>query len=282
MGHVPSWRTPHGAAYAGDCLDILGSLPSNAFQCILADPPYFQVLEDTAWDNAWPDQEAWLDWCLEWIGECRRLLRPDGILYVFGQLGKREHAWLHLCSAAARAAQFHDMIIWDRVVGYNDRADSFTPQYEMALALRKDPAARVYFDKDAVRIPYDEDTIQAYLRDKRYKDKGARETHLRQGKKATNILRVPSLKGASREKVGHPSQKPERLIEMLLLSSSRPGDLVLDPFLGSGTTALVAERHARDWVGVEIDEAYLSMARTRLSEAFPGMLCPPASGPLSH
>jgi DNA modification methylase len=274
MRHIPVWRTPNGDAYQGDSLTVLKDLPDDEFQCIIADPPYFQVLEHTSWDTAWPDQDSWLEWSLNWIRECHRVVRPDGIIYIFGQLGKREHAWLHLCSEAARVGQFHDMVIWDRVVGYNNRGDSFTPQYEMALALRKQGSEKAYFNKDAVRTPYSEETVKAYLRDKRYKDRDAREAHLRRGKKATNILRVPSLKGSSREKVGHPSQKPERLIEILIQSSSRPGDRVLDPFLGSGTTAAVAERNGRKWVGIEVDATYLSIARTRLSSATRGNVSP--------
>jgi len=267
MSLFPQKLFPQGVLYEGDCIEIMKSLPSDFVQCIIADPPYFQVLVDAEWDNVWKDQSEWLEWSLRWIAEAHRVLREDGILYIFGQLGKREHAWLHLCSEAAKIAQFHDMIIWDRAVGYNDRRDSFTPQYEMVLALRKHQKAKVYFDKEAARIPYDEDTIRAYLKDKRYKDKIAREAHLRKGKKATNILRVPSLKGASREKVGHPSQKPEKLIEMLLLSSTRPGDTALDPFLGSGTTATVAQQHGRKWIGIEIDEEYINMASQRLMAA---------------
>lgn len=256
-----------GEIHHGDCLNVLRGLPDDHFQAIIADPPYFQVLVDADWDNTWQSSEDWLAWCIEWITECRRVLRDDGLLYIFGQLGKREHVWLHLCSEAAKVMQFHDMVIWDRAVGYNDRGDSFTPQYEMALVLRKRDKSKVYFDKDAVRTPYDEATIQMYLRDKRYKDKAAREAHLRKGKKATNILRVPSLKGASSEKVGHPSQKPEALIEMLVLSSTRPGDLVLDPFLGSGTTALVAEKHSRPWIGIEASKDYVEMSKARLRRA---------------
>jgi len=162
--------------------------------------------------------------------------------------------------------QFHDMIIWDRAVGYNERYDSFTPCYEMILALRKSESAKHYFNKDAVRLPYEEDKIKAYLRDKRYKDKAARLQHLEKGKYATNILRFPSLKGSSKEKAGHPSQKPEKLIEHLILSSSRPGDLVLDPFLGSGTTAVVAERLERRWIGIEHNPDYIRIAEARLTE----------------
>jgi site-specific DNA-methyltransferase (adenine-specific) len=88
--------------------------------------------------------------------------------------------------------------------------------------------------------------------------------HLARGKFATNIWRVPSLKGSSKEKCGHPSQKPIKLIERIVLSSSDPGDLVLDPFLGSGTTAVVAEKHHRRWLGIEIDPRYVALAGTRV------------------
>lgn len=255
----------HGEILAGDALEILPQLPANEFQLIIADPPYFQVLLEEKWDNTWKSPDDYLDWTLKWVRECKRLLRPDGLLYIFGQLGKREHVWLHVCSMLAKEMQFHDMIIWDRAVGYNERYDSFTPQYEMVLALRQAANSQPYFDKDAVRLPYEEDKIQTYLRDKRYKDKDARELHLRKGKYATNILRVPSLKGASKEKIGHPSQKPIALINHLILSSTRKGDAVLDPFLGSGTTAASAEELGRRWTGVELSPMYREIAEKRIA-----------------
>ena len=264
----------NGQLLAGNALEILPTLPAGHFQLIIADPPYFQVLLEHAWDNTWPSPDAYLEWTLQWLRECRRVLRPDGILYIFGQLGKREHVWLHLCSLAAREMQFHDLIVWDRAVGYNERSDSFTPQYEMVLALRQTADTTPYFNKDAVRLAYDEATIQTYLKDPRYKDKAARERHLRKGKYATNILRVPSLNGTSKEKIGHPSQKPRALIHQLVSSSSRPGDPVLDPFLGSGTTAAVAQGLGRNWVGIESNPEYLAMATERLQ----GILTEPELG----
>lgn len=247
-------------------MEILPTLPSNQYQMIIADPPYFQVLVEEKWDNAWPSADAYLQWALEWARECRRVLRQDGLLYIFGQLGKREHVWLHTCSLLAKEMQFHDMIIWDRAVGYNERHDSFTPQYEMILVLRQSAEAKPYFDKDAVRIPYDEVTIQSYLKDKRYKDKSAREKHLRKGKYATNILRIPSLKGSSKEKIGHPSQKPIALIHQLISASTREGDAVLDPFLGSGTTAAAAQELGRQWLGIESRPEYARIAEKRITE----------------
>lgn len=265
----PAIGVGRGQIITGDALEILPTLPAQHFQLIIADPPYFQVLLEQEWDNVWHSAEEYLEWTVRWVRECKRLLRPDGLLYVFGQLGKREHVWLHVCSRLAQEMQFHDMIIWDRAVGYNERYDSFTPQYEMILALRPEANSKTYFDKDAVRIAYDESTIQNYLRDKRYKDMKARERHLRRGKYATNILRVPSLKGSSKEKIGHPAQKPVALIKRLIASSSRKGDVVLDPFLGSGTTAESAEALGRRWVGIESNAEYAHLAKKRVERDVP-------------
>ena len=261
-----SIKIGNGTLYTGDALQILPQLPANHFQSIIADPPYFQVLLDQPWDNTWQSAEDYLEWTQQWVLACKRILKEDGLLFLFGQLGKREHVWLHICSLLAKQMQFHDMLIWDRAVGYNERSDSFTPQYEMILVLRKSADIRPYFDKDAVRVLYPEEKIQTYLRDKRYKNQEARERHLRKGKYATNILRVPSLKGSSREKIGHPSQKPIALIQQLIAASTRPQDSVFDPFLGSGTTAAAAESLGRKWVGIEKDHTYAAMTCQRIAK----------------
>lgn len=252
--------------YQGDCREKLEIFDEKTFQAIIADPPYFQVLLGEDWDNQWQTEEDYLDWTEDWIKKSARVLKDDGLFYIFGQLGKREHLWLHVCSMATRKMQFHDMLIWDRAVGYNERYDSFTPCYEMILVLRKGKDAKPYFDKDAVRLSYDDETIKQYLKDKRYKDLDARKTHLEKGKYATNILRVPSLKGSSKEKVGHPSQKPIKLIEMLVQSATREGDFVLDPFLGSGTTALACQNLNRNFAGIEIEQKYIEIAESRLQK----------------
>jgi DNA modification methylase len=247
----------------GDCLSVMSNMREESARLVIADPPYFNVLLNEVWDTQWKTEDDYLDWTEQWVAAALRLLMPGGLLYCFGQLGKREHAFIHAMSRMSKIAEYHDLIIWDRVVGYNDRHDSLTPAYEMLFVLRK--KGEVYFDKDAVRVPYTEKVIQRYSKDKRYKDRHARMRHLEKGKYATNIWSIPSLKGVSKEKVGHPSQKPESLIERIVRSSSAPGDLVVDPFLGSGTTAVVAERLGRQWVGIEESLDYVTMAQDRLS-----------------
>ena len=249
----------------GDALTILPTLPAGIAQCVIADPPYYQVLRKESWDTQWDSGNAYLDWTGRWVAEAMRVLKDDGLCFIFGQPGKREHAFIHVMSRLCATYPFHDLLIWDRIVGYNERRDSFTPAYEMILVLRK--TDRPIFYKDAVREPYSPETIVTYRRDKRYKDPLARERHLQAGKFSTNILRVPSLKGLSKEKCGHPSQKPLALIEKLIACSTTHGDLVLDPFLGSGTTTLAASHLQRASLGIEANPAYLEMAHHRLTHA---------------
>ena len=257
---------PDDEIICGDCIEVLETLPAECARLVVADPPYFRVLAEEAWDNCWSDEAEYLAWTERWIAAAMRVLVPGGLLFCFGQVGKRQHLMLHLMSQATRQWQFHDLIIWDRAVGYNDRGDSFTPAYEMALVLRKDGASP-YFDKNAVREAYSAKIIARYLRDKRYKNREARLSHLRKGKKATNIWRVPSLKGNSREKVGHPSQKPIALIERIIKSCSARDDLVVDPFAGSGTTLVAAHRLGRRALAIEISEEYCDLSRRRFAVA---------------
>ena len=245
----------------GDALKALPKILTDTVQLVIADPPYFQVAP-RAWDRQWVDDDDYIAWSLAWLTEALRVLRPDGLWYCFGQLDKREHAFLQLMSAATHHWQFHNLIIWDRALGYNERSDSFTPATEMILVLRK--SAKPKFNKSAVREPYNDAMVKEYLRDSRYKNRAARARHLSAGKFATNLWRVPSLKGNSNEKCGHPTQKPEKLIERIIISSSDAGDLVLDPFLGSGTTAVVAERLDRRWLGIEKSRVYVKMAQKRI------------------
>lgn len=250
----------------GDCITEMDKLPEESARLIIADPPYYNVLLSQEWDTAWECEREYLEWTKEWMRAAMRVLLPGGLLYSFGQLGKREHVMLHAMSQAAHIHPFHDLIIWDRVVGYNDRKDSFTPTYEMIFVLRK-KGGDAFFNKDAVREPYDQATIARYMKDKRYKNPESRLEHLEKGKYATNLWRIPSLKGSSREKVGHPTQKPEALIERIIRSSSAPGDLVIDPFSGSGTTAFVARQLERRWLGIELSPEYVELSKKRLHQS---------------
>lgn len=245
----------------GNTLTKLPKLPSEHCQAVITDPPYFNVL-DEAWDTQWQSEADYIAWTKQWVSESMRILKPDGLFFCFGQLGKREHVFIHIMSELTKQYQFHDLLIWDRVVGYNERGDSFTPAYEMVLVLRKSDTVK--FNKDSVRTPYSLETIEQYIKDNRYKDKQKRLAHLQKGKYARNIFAVPSLKGASKEKCGHPSQKPISLIDKFVLCATDKEDTVLDPFMGSGTTIVSAHTLGRYGIGIERDETYMEMAQKRM------------------
>src|SRR5665213_1777087 len=139
-----------------------------------------------------------------------RVVRPDGLVVICGQLGKRQHVFAHVVSSLLMRDRYHDLWIWDRRKGANERRDSLTPCYEHLLVLRK--SDHVKFRKERIRIPYTPEKIKSYLKNARYKDKVARRKHLKAGKFATNILAVPSVKGHKSEQVGHETQKPLALI----------------------------------------------------------------------
>ena len=88
----------------GDALKELKKLPDTVAQSVIADPPYFNVLEDESWDTQWKTADDYLAWCDTWVFESMRILRDDGLCFIFGQLGKREHAFIHLMS---RLSQQH-------------------------------------------------------------------------------------------------------------------------------------------------------------------------------
>ena len=192
-------RLNPGRIICGDALVELQKLSAGSVQLVIADPPYFQVL-DHAWDQQWPDATAYLHWSQTWLAEAMRALREDGLLYCFGQPGKREHTFLHLLSAATQRWPFHDLITWDRVVGYRERRDSFTPATELILVQRK--SAKPKFTKPAMREPYDAATIKEFLRDKRYHNEAGRRRHLAAGKFATKLWRIPASKAAPGKSAG--------------------------------------------------------------------------------
>ncbi len=125
----------------GDVFEELPKLPTCVAQTIIADPPYYNVLNED-WDTQWDQVSEYLEWSAVWTSQCMRILKDDGLFFIFGQLGKREHGFIHLMSQLSERFSFHDLIIWDRVVGYNERSDSLTPAYEMILVLRKSDKVR--------------------------------------------------------------------------------------------------------------------------------------------
>lgn len=222
-----------------DCLEVLRELPDNSIQLIICDPPYNIQLAD------WDSHHNYLEWAADWLAEAERVLAPTGNITLFGGLQYQAEAGsgdlLTLISHMRTASKMRlvNLIIWNYPNGMGAQR-FFANRHEEIAWFGK--TEKYFFDLDAVREPFDEETKKAYMRDKRL-----RPESIEKGKNPTNVWQMPRLNGNSKERVGHPTQKPRIVIERLIKALSFPGSTVLDFFAGSGVTTRVAidlKRHS--------------------------------------
>jgi len=269
MSDAPVFSTALGSLHRKDAVAWLASLPAGTARLVVADPPY--DLGKADWDT-FPSRAAYLDWSDEWIAQAHRVLREDGTMYVCGFPEP-------LAAIAARCAPrfaSHRILVWF----YRNKAsmhDDWGRSHESILHLRK--GRTMLFNTDDVRVPYNTHT-------KRYPERPQAETSQYGGAQRADrplwtphpggarprdVLEVPTLCNGSAEKTEHPTQKPVELVRKLVLASSDPGDLVVDPFAGSGTTLAVCEETGRRWLGCDQDATYCALVADRLTR--PGTYC---------
>jgi site-specific DNA-methyltransferase (adenine-specific) len=253
---------PHGEIWVGDAIRWLRSLETESVDLVFADPPY--NIKKAAWDD-FESQHQYIAWSLSWIEQAARVLRPTGTLYICGF----SEILADLKLPASRFFQGCRWLVWHYKNKANLGAD-WGRSHESILHFRK--SNQFTFNLDDVRIPYGNHTL-------RYPDHPQAETsqygknrddkkHLWQphpgGAKPKDVLEIPTTCNGMHEKTPHPTQKPEELLRRLVLASSNPGDLVVDPFLGSGTTAVVAEQIKRRWKGCDNSLEYCGWAADRI------------------
>jgi site-specific DNA-methyltransferase (adenine-specific) len=261
-GPVRAYTTPRGQLWRADVLDFLRAQPAQSVRLVVADPPY--AIDKAEWDE-FESLDVYVDWCDAWLTEVQRVLTDDGSAYVcgFSEI---------LANVKVRSARRFPggcrWLIW----AYRNKANlgnDWGRSHESLLHLRN--GRRVVMNVDAVRVPYNDHTrryperIQAVT--SQYGGASARRdrwTPHPLGAKPRDVLEVPTICNGMAEKTAHPTQKPEELLRRLVLASSDEGDIVLDPFCGSGTTLVVAERHQRRWLGADADARYVGVARDRL------------------
>ncbi|HSN28528.1 MAG TPA: site-specific DNA-methyltransferase [Kofleriaceae bacterium] len=258
-GPVLALRERGGELWRCDVLELLGRLPDRSVDLVVTDPPYNIGKDD--WDNL-GSLDAYVDWCDGWLAEVARVLAPHGSAYIcgFSEI---------LADVKARSAKRFAGCRW-LVWYYKNKANlgrDWGRSHESILHLRGEDAR---IDVDAVRVPYNGHTTKyparvqavssAYGRGVR-RDKW--EPHPL-GAKPRDVLEVPVICNGMAEKTPHATQKPEALIEKLITASSRAGQLVVDPFVGSGTTAVVAARLDRKWLAGDADARYVGLTRERL------------------
>lgn len=243
-------------------------MPSHSVDLVFADPPY--NIKKAEWDT-FDNHQAYVAWSVQWIEQAARVLKPAGTLYIcgFSEI---------LADLKAPSMQFFKGCRWI-VWHYKNKANlgnDWGRSHESILHLRK---GKTYtFNIDDVRIPYGEHTLKypthPQAETSQY-GKGKENGHVWHphpgGAKPKDVLEIPedlieipTTCNGMHEKTPHKTQKPEELLRKIVLASSNEGDTVLDPFLGSGTTAVCAEQLNRKWLGCDLTAEYIGWAVDRL------------------
>ncbi|MBI4610342.1 MAG: site-specific DNA-methyltransferase [Candidatus Rokubacteria bacterium] len=251
--------------YHGDCLDLLGKLPDGLAKLIVTSPPY--NIGKRYERRMKLDQ--YLDGQSRVIKECARVLADDGS--ICWQVGNFVDDNEIIPLDIALWPTFHNLglkmrnrIIWHFEHGLHC-SRRFSGRYETIVWFTK--SDEYVFNLDAVRIP------QKYPGKKYFKGPKAGQYSCNPlGKNPGDLWIIPNVKHNHVEKTIHPCQFPVELIERLVLSMTRPGDWVLDPYMGVGTTAVAAIRQGRKGIGAELVEDYITVARERIRAAHAGTL----------
>ena len=250
---------PLGKILSGDCVDAMRTLPDASIDLVFADPPYnLQLGGDLnrpdgshvdavtdAWDQ-FDSFAAYDAFTRGWLAECRRVLKPDGALWVIGSYHN-----IFRVGAMLQDLGFWLLndIVWRKTNPMpNFRGTRFTNAHETLLWASMGEKARYQFNYRAMKTLNDELQMRS-------------------------DWVLPICAGAERLKEGghkaHPTQKPESLLYRVLLATTEPGDVVLDPFFGTGTTGAVARRLGREWIGCEREDGYRRIAEQRIGSLLP-------------
>ncbi|MBV5266530.1 site-specific DNA-methyltransferase [Pinisolibacter sp. B13] len=252
---------PFDRIYLGDCVAELEKLPSKSVDLVFADPPYNLQLAGTlhrpdqslvdAVDDAW-DQfdsfEAYDAFTRAWLLAVRRVLKPNGTLWVIGSYHN-----IFRVGSILQDLGFWILndVVWRKTNPMpNFKGKRFQNAHETLIWAGR--------DKDAKKYTFNYDALKAFNED----------TQMRSDWTIPICTGGERLKDEAGDKI-HPTQKPEGLLHRVLLASSNPGDVVLDPFFGTGTTGAVAKRLGRRFVGIERDAGYAEAARARIDAVVP-------------
>lgn len=245
------------AVMVRDCVELLKSLPDASVQLIVCDPPY--NIQVAAWDTF----RDYKEWAAAWLCEAERVLAPTGNIAIFGGLqyqgeaGSGDLLTIVMHMRQASRMRLANLIVWNYQNGMSAHR-FFANRHEEIAWFGK--TNKYYFDLDAVREPFDEETKRLYLRDKRL-----RPESVEKGKNPTNVWRIGRLNGNSLERVGHPTQKPHGVIQRLVRALSFPGSVVLDFFAGSGITTRVAIEEGRHSIAGDLDPSMPSFLKKQLT-----------------
>ncbi len=251
-----------GQLWHGDAIIWLSSIPDNSIDMVFADPPY--NIKKAQWDM-FHSSNAYIQWCMEWIAQVHRILKPTGTFYICG------FSEIIAELVVPSLAYFKGLkwLIWH----YKNKANlgkDWGRSHESILHFRK--SNDFVFNVDSIRMPYHTHILKypehPQAESSQYSNNGKKHdwTPHPDGSKAKDVIEIPTTCNGMHEKTPHPTQKPEELLRKLILASSNPGDIVLDPFVGSGTTAVCAKQLRRKWLGCDSQAEYLNWAVKRLEQ----------------
>ena len=232
----------------GDALQEMRKLETASIDLIIADPPY-NLGKDYVNNHDIKGFDDYLAFSKQWLSEACRLLKPNGTIYVF--MGFRFISYLYNILDRDLGMFFNGWIIWHYTQGVG-RTKGFSPRHDDILMFTK--SSDYIFNLDDVRIP------QKYYR----------ERNNMRGANPGDVWEFSHVHYCNENRQNHPTQKPEGLIERMVLASSHPNAVVLDPFSGSGTTLRVCQQLERQGIGIELNPDYVAMAQTRLQKPFNG------------
>jgi site-specific DNA-methyltransferase (adenine-specific) len=229
-----------------DSLQELTTITSESIDLIIADPPY-NLKKNYGGNSDDFTHDEYLVFSRRWLGECKRILKPTGSIYVF--MGVRYISYVYHIMEKEHSFFFNGWITWHYTQGLG-KTKGFSPRHDDILYFSK--TDRFKFNLDSVRIP------QKYYR----------SINNMRGANPGDVWEFSHVHYCNENRQDHPTQKPEGLIERMILASSDEGDLVLDPFSGSGTTLRVCQQLNRECLGIELNPEYVQRTKERLAKVF--------------
>jgi len=258
--------------HRGDCIEGMAKLPSATIDLIFADPPFNIGYDYDVYDDR-REAETYLQWCKRWGAEVVRILKDSGTFWL--AIGDEFAAELKLMFQNDLGLTCRNWVIWYYTFGVNCK-QKFSRSHAHLFYFVKD-AKQFTFNSDAIRVPSARQLVYADTRadaNGRLPDDTwiLRPQDLPQGFEPTeDTWYFPRVCGTFKERAGwHGCQMPEQLLGRIIRACANPGDIVLDPFAGSGTTLTVAKKLGRRWIGFELSENYAVQIEARLAAAAEG------------
>ena len=246
----------------GDNLQIMQSMESESIELVLTDPPFNSKQDYGAFDDRWSSDSEYLQFMEARLVEMHRLLKPTGSIYLHCDWHVSHHLRL-LLDKIFGASKFRNEIIWAYTGPGFYNAKQFSRKHDTIYFYSK--SATWTFNGDAVRVPY---KSGPRWNSKRFGTSGSSEKMLAdhaRGKLPEDWWSEFSPVGRlPKERLGYPTQKPVALYERIVKASSNPGDILLDPFAGSGTSLIAAELHGRRWIGIDSNPQVKELLQLRL------------------